>query len=176
MISNLVHGLSLSHLYKILQIHDTTYSRHQTAMDGLSVASSIIAVIEVSAKVASLCAQYCNAVKKAKQDITRLQGVVGNINSIVKDCHDLLEGQHASKLESSQKLKQALNECSSDLKRLEDKLKLGRGQKAISHLGIRALQWPFTSKEVDKIIQDLKRSKEDITLAMQIDQTYVKEK
>lgn len=41
-------------------------------MDGLSVAANVVAVVEVSAKVASLCAQYCSAVKKSKQDITRV--------------------------------------------------------------------------------------------------------
>jgi|SRR5215469_9457881 len=144
-------------------------------MDGVSAAASAIAVIELSARVASLCAQYYNAVKKAKADVTRLQVVVENLNSVIKDCRDLLDGQHGSKLESSRKLNQALNECLSDLERLENKLELLKGRKTMSRLGIRALQWPFSSKEVDKIIQELNQSKEDVALAMQVDQTYVEE-
>ncbi len=137
-------------------------------MDGLSVAASIIAVV---AKVASLCAQYCSSVKNAKEDITRLQGVVENLNDVFKDCHNLLDGPHGPKLESSQKLRNALKESSSYLNNLASKLELGRGRKTMSCLGIRALQWPFTSKEVDKIISGLRQSKENVALAMQIDQT-----
>jgi hypothetical protein len=140
-------------------------------MDVLSVAANILAVVELSAKVASLCAQYCSSVKNAKEDITRLQGVVENLNDVFKDCHNLLDGPHGSKLESSQKLRNALKESSSYLNDLASKLELGGGRKTMSRLGIRALRWPFTSKEVDRIISGLKQSKENVTLAMQIDQT-----
>jgi hypothetical protein len=140
-------------------------------MDVLSVVANVIAVVELSAKVASLCAQYCSSVKNAKEDITRLQGVVKNLNDVFKDCHNLLDGPHGPKLESSQKLRNALKESSLYLNNLASKLELGGGRKTMSRLGIRALRWPFTSKEVDRIISDLKQSKENITLAMQIDQT-----
>jgi hypothetical protein len=139
-------------------------------MDVLSVAANIIAVVELSAKVASLCAQYCSSVKNAKEDITRLQGVVENLNDVFKDCHNLLNGPHGPKLESSQRLRNALKESSSYLNNLASKLELGGGRKTMSRLGLRALRWPFTSKEVDRIISGLKQGKENITLAMQIDQ------
>jgi hypothetical protein len=140
-------------------------------MDGLSVAANIIAAVELSAKVASLCAQYCSSVKNAKEDITRLQGVVENLNDVFKDYHDLLDGPHGPKLESSQKLRNALKESSPYLNNLANKLELGRGRKTMSRLGIQALRWPFTSKEVDRIISGLSQSKENVALAMQIDQT-----
>ena len=38
-------------------------------MDGLIETASVIAVIDISAKVASLCFQYSVAVKNAKEDI-----------------------------------------------------------------------------------------------------------
>ena len=41
-------------------------------MDGISGAASIIAVVDISAKIASLCFQYSVAVKNAKEDIKRL--------------------------------------------------------------------------------------------------------
>jgi hypothetical protein len=140
-------------------------------MDGLNAAASIVAVVELSAKVASLCAQYCSSVKNAKEEIKRLQGVVENLNDVLKDCNNLLDGPNGPKLESSQKLRNALKESSSHLKCLASKLELGIGRKTMSHLGIRALRWPFTSKDVDKIISSLKQSKENVALAIQIDQT-----
>lgn len=140
-------------------------------MDGLSVAANIIAVVELSAQVASLCAQYCSSAKNAKEDITRLQGVVENLDDVFKDYHNLLDGPHGPKLESSQKLRNALKDCSSYLNNLVSRLELGRERNTMSRLGIRALRWPFTSKEVDRIISVLKQSKENVALAMQIDQT-----
>jgi len=41
-------------------------------MDGLSAGASVIAVIDISAKVATLCFQYSAAVKDAIKDIQRL--------------------------------------------------------------------------------------------------------
>jgi len=140
-------------------------------MDGFSTTASVIAVIELSAKVGSLCAQYCTAVKNAKTDITRLRCKVESLNSIVKDCRDLLDGQHGSKLESSRRLRHALNECSSNLEKLKNKLEPLSGHKTMSRLGIRALRWPFNSGEVDRIILELHESKDEVALAMQVDQT-----
>jgi hypothetical protein len=54
-------------------------------MDGLSGAASIIAVVDISAKVASLCFQYSLAVKDAKNDITRLQRKVGDVKGVLEN-------------------------------------------------------------------------------------------
>ena len=52
-------------------------------MDGISGAASIIAVVDISAKIASLCFQYSVAVENAKEDIKRLQGVVNDIKGVL---------------------------------------------------------------------------------------------
>jgi hypothetical protein len=46
--------------------------RRRRIMDGLSGAASVIAVIDMSAKIVSLCFQYSMAVKDAKDDIERV--------------------------------------------------------------------------------------------------------
>jgi hypothetical protein len=48
-------------------------------MDGLSGAASVIAVIDISAKIASICFQYFKAVKDTKDDIEREQRKADNI-------------------------------------------------------------------------------------------------
>lgn len=140
-------------------------------MDGLSVAASVIAVVEISAKVAALCTQYISAVRYAKADIIRLQNVAENLNGIFKELNALLDSPLGPKLEASQRLRQAVLDSSQRLTELEGKLEPGRGRKAMSRFGIRALGWPFMKKDVDKIIQELTHCKENINLAMQIDQT-----
>jgi hypothetical protein len=54
-------------------------------MDGISGAASIIAVVDISAKIASLCFQYSVAVKNAKEDIKRLQGKVNDIKDVLRE-------------------------------------------------------------------------------------------
>jgi len=143
-------------------------------MDGLSTAASVIAVIDLSAKVASVCVQYYSAVKSAKKDIAHLQDVIKNLNDVLNMLRALLDDKHSLRLESSRKLNPALNQCFLDLQALENKLNPGKRKSTMSRMGIRALKWPYTSKEVDRIIKNLQLTKESITLAMQIDQAYVK--
>ena len=140
-------------------------------MEGLGVASSVIAVVELSARVASLCLQYSLAVKDAKNHITRLQGEVKSLEDVLGEVKQLLDGPDGAKLSGSQKLFKALNDCLSQLKTLDKRLKPGKSRKAMSRIGVRALKWPFKSKEVDKVVMELERCKQTISLALQVDQT-----
>ena len=53
------------------------------ALGGLGVAVRVIAVVEVSAKIASLCLEYSLAVKDAKTHITRLETEVKSLQKVV---------------------------------------------------------------------------------------------
>jgi hypothetical protein len=53
-------------------------------MDGLSGAASVIAVIDLSAKIIVLCFQYSIAVKDAKNDIERIEKKIGDIERVLK--------------------------------------------------------------------------------------------
>jgi phosphoribosylformimino-5-aminoimidazole carboxamide ribonucleotide (ProFAR) isomerase len=53
-------------------------------MKRLSETASIIAVIDICAKITSLCFQYSGAVKNAK-DIERLQRKVGDIKNVLRE-------------------------------------------------------------------------------------------
>ncbi|KAF2686169.1 hypothetical protein K458DRAFT_416478 [Lentithecium fluviatile CBS 122367] len=145
-------------------------------MDGLSGAASVIAVVDISAKVASLCFQYSVAAKDAKRDIGRLQQKVANIKNVLEELQQLVDRQ-GSQLPSTHKLLESLKECHKQLQDLEGKLKAnlepsGR-RKAMSKLGFRALKWPFTSKEVEKTVQNLENYGNTFSLALQVDQTAV---
>jgi hypothetical protein len=140
-------------------------------MEGLGVAANIVAVVELSAKVASLCLDYSIAVKDAKQDITHLQTKVKELEEVAKDVQQLIDGPRGGRLSTSQKLEQAVLGCHTQLKAVEKRLDPGKRRKAMSRIGLRALKWPFESKEVDKIIRDLENCNATISLALQVDQT-----
>src|SRR5215469_4637893 len=93
------------------------------AMDGLSAAASVIAVIQISESVASLCSQYFTAVKNAKPDIKRLQGALGGLKTVLEGAQQILEGPNGARLETSQRLRHGLEGCSSQLNELRNKLK-----------------------------------------------------
>ena len=58
----------------------------------------MIAVVDISAKVASLCFQYSVAVKDAKADIERLHRKVTDINNVLEKLQQLLDKQEKSQL------------------------------------------------------------------------------
>jgi hypothetical protein len=135
-------------------------------MDGLSGAASVIAVVDLSAKIASRCFQYSVAVKNAKEDIGRLRGEVSRIGDVLGGAKKLLEGPEEMCLLTSQTLSDSLKGCSVQLEKLNRRLELSNTRKAMSRLGVRALKWPFTSKEVEKIVADLERYKQTFSLAL----------
>ena len=140
-------------------------------MEGLGVAANIVAVVELSAKIASLCLAYSIAVKDAKTDINRLHTKVKELEEVAKGVQELIDGPRGAKLSTSQKLEQAVLSCYTQINAIKERLDPGRGRKAMSRFGLRALKWPFESKEVDKIIRDLENCNATISLALQVDQT-----
>ncbi|KAI1592502.1 WD40 repeat [Pyrenophora tritici-repentis] len=142
-------------------------------MDGLSGAASVIAVIDISTKIVSLCYQYSVAVKDAKDDIERVRRKVSDITHVLEKIKQLLNSQDKTRLSTTQGLFSSLEQCLKELKSLEAKLDPGKTRKTMSRFGFRALKWPFTSKQVDKIILDLEGYEQTFSLALQVDQTVV---
>jgi flagellin-specific chaperone FliS len=140
-------------------------------MDGLSGAASVIAVIDISAKITSICYQYSTAVKNARDDIERVQRKVSDITQILEKLKQLLDSQDKTRLSSTYSLLDSLSQCSRELEDVKAKLDPGKTRKTMSRLGFRALKWPFTSKQVDKIVLTLEGYQQTFLLALQVDQT-----
>ncbi|KAH6721085.1 hypothetical protein BKA61DRAFT_567690 [Leptodontidium sp. MPI-SDFR-AT-0119] len=66
-------------------------------MDGLSGAASVIAVIDMSAKIFQLCQTYVSAVKEARKDIQRLRDGVTALQDVMTDVRDLAEDSSSSR-------------------------------------------------------------------------------
>jgi hypothetical protein len=142
-------------------------------MEGVGAAANIIAVINLSAKVASLCFQYSSAVKNARSDVERLQGELERLETTLQGAQRLLESPNGKKLQTSQGLRNGLIDCSSQLSelqsRLEKKLNPGSARKAMSRIGFRALKWPFESKEIDRIIENLEQYRGTLSAGLAVD-------
>jgi hypothetical protein len=133
-------------------------------MDGLSGAASVIAVVEISVKIVSLCYQYSIAVKDVKDYIERVQRKVSDITYILEEIKQPLDNQDKTRLSTTQGLFSSLEQCLKNLKSLDAKLDPGKTPKTMSRFSLRALKWPFTSKQVDKVILNLEGYEQDIQL------------
>ena len=140
-------------------------------MDGLSGAASVITIINLSAKITHLCFQYSDAVKDAKKDIERLQRKVSDIKNILREVEKLLKGPNKPLLSATNKLSDSLKQYLLQLEELQTQLKPRKTRELMSRFGLQALKWPFSSKEVEKLVANLERYEQTYTLALQADQT-----
>ncbi|EPS45697.1 hypothetical protein H072_309 [Dactylellina haptotyla CBS 200.50] len=140
----------------------------------MDIAAAIVAFVDVSAKVISLCSEYAKGVKNATKEITHLQGKVEGLGKVLKDVQEQLDGDHGEALKTSQKLKGSILDCYYQIKSVQEKLGSKAGHKiSWSFRWGRSLKWPFERGEVDRIVANLEKYKADISFALQIDQTRI---
>jgi hypothetical protein len=101
-------------------------------MDGLSGAASVIAVIDISAKITSICYQYAVDVKDAKNNIERVQRKVGDITHVLEKLKQLLDSQDKKRLSTTYGLSDSLKQCLRELEDMKAKLELGKTRKTMS--------------------------------------------
>lgn len=146
-------------------------------MDGLSAAASVIAVIQIAGTVSSLCSSYLTAVRNAKHDIESLQEELTRLKAVLEGAQTLLDGPNASMLETSQRFRSTLDDCSTQLRLLETKLKenlqIRNKAKIRDRLALRRLKWPFESKDINNVIKVLHQIRELLSTGLNIDQTFV---
>ena len=140
--------------------------------EALGLAASLIAVIDLSAKVASQCSKYYANVKNARDDIKRLQEEIERLKATLGQVQSLCDGLNGVKLQSSQNLRDGVKDCKKQLAQLETKLE-PRRYKLMSRFGRRSLTWPFKSNEVEGIMKILRKCKDSISLSLQVSQAYV---
>ena len=136
-----------------------------------------LAVVQMCTTVLSQTYKYCASVKSAKTEIERLDSEVKSIQELFKRLQELLERQKSTgtndteRLETSQSLIESTKDALSDLQKLQQKLKVHTGQKAMSKVGLRALKWPLDKQGVNEYVAKLERHKASVTSALQVDQT-----
>ncbi|KAL5047362.1 hypothetical protein BDW71DRAFT_42194 [Aspergillus fruticulosus] len=140
-------------------------------MDGLSSAASVIAAIQLTGSVLTMCSVYIHEVKNARGEIIILQQTVAGLEGTLQKLKDFLQGHHDTGLISSSSLAENITDCLSDLGALEKKIDPGSGRELMRKFGLRAWKWPLKRTEVDRIIQNLERYKSSFTLSLSIDQT-----
>ena len=140
-------------------------------MDVVSSTASVVALVETSLKIVSLCAEYYSHVKNAKNEVDRFSREVEAFINILENLDKLAQNPGTTRLFATRSLNENIKRCLIDLEHLQKKLEPGKGRKTMSRYGIRALKWPFENKELEKNIGVLERYKSTFTAALNTDQT-----
>ncbi|KAJ3491271.1 hypothetical protein NLG97_g5627 [Lecanicillium saksenae] len=139
------------------------------AMEAVGVASSLIAVIDLTAKVGALCLQYAKEVKHAKDTIHQLRTNVDSLQVASKGLYELLNCPAGAQLKVTRQLRSAIDDSQRQVQRLHDELRPRTAREAMSRLGLRSLKWPFEKSQVENSVRELDRYTQTISLALQID-------
>jgi hypothetical protein len=145
-------------------------------MEAVGAVASIVAIIDLSAKVASLCCRYATAVNNARSDIERLQQEVSLLKATFEGAMQLAETPNDLRFQTSKRLRDGLGGCSLQLKELEAVLEKwlspGNTRKMMNWFNLRPLKWPFESKDVGGIIKTFEQHRDTMCGGLNIDQTY----
>jgi ankyrin repeat domain-containing protein 50 len=144
------------------------------AMDGLSVAASVIAVIQISSQILDLCRTYYINVKDARRNIERVRTEITSLQDVLTNVIDLTGDPNSSSLRTLNILNQEdglIQQCQLELADLAAKLEPREDKSRMRQFGLRALKWPLTTQEVDKLLVTIGRHKASLTLALTTDQT-----
>lgn len=141
-------------------------------MAGLGEAASVIAVIQITTQVFDLCSTYFSKVKESRKDIKLLRDEVTSLQDILTEVGDLDPKPGSTHLPIWRKLNRAdgpVQKCKATVIELHEKLEQGQNKSEMKRFGLRALKWPFNSKEVTRIIETIERQKLAFTLVLTAD-------
>ncbi|KAH8657573.1 ankyrin repeat-containing domain protein [Tricladium varicosporioides] len=141
-------------------------------MAGLGEAASIIAVIQISGKVFDLCQTYYVGVKEARKDIKRLREEITSLQDVLVNLADLADDPgmaQGSILSLLNQQRGPVQQCQKDLTELITKLEAKQAKNKMKQFGLRTLKWPFTSKDVEKLLAITGRHKATFNLALTMD-------
>lgn len=163
-------------------------------MDPLSVCASIIAVLQITSSVSSTCMQYVRSAKNAKIELLRLIQELGGLQIVLTTLKELTERER-SLVEDEKgllstsgeryilptlgrlcKLEYVFEECLRKLRQLERDITppINEFSPSKKEAIIRALRWPIKEAYMRSILDDINRFITLFSLALTLDETYVK--
>jgi hypothetical protein len=136
-------------------------------MDPLSITASVIAVLGLAHKISILCLDL-HSLKSARQELNRVLDEVESLRTILQGLARLESGQ-SSNFKTVNKSDGPLARCQTELQNLLadlQKLKLSN-----SRFGLDTIVWALNEKDLARSLDRLGRAKQDLQLALSVDQT-----
>jgi Fungal N-terminal domain of STAND proteins len=142
-------------------------------MDPLSLAASVIAIIQLADRIISVCKDYVTTVKDAPNDLRTIFIEVGSVKCVF----ELLElviprGDNDNAPVILEKLRTSngpIEGCKQALTALDSLFPLecpARGKRRIILRSLKDLAWPFKEGKARRLLEDIGRHKATISLAL----------
>ncbi|KIW19973.1 hypothetical protein PV08_00548 [Exophiala spinifera] len=126
-------------------------------MDGVSVASGIAGLITLALQVSGAIAIYVTSIKDRAKNIEELHNELLLLSEVLSRLRDFLTSERAKgrAFDTNSVLQKAISDCRDRIERIGEKLKPLEGG-PISR-AIDKLKWPFEQREVNYLIDNLRR-------------------
>ena len=152
--------------------------------EGLGLAASIIAVLQITNSVISVCYDYSAAVQGTSWELPQVRAEMESLRDILQALESLAKQAEFTNSVAGTRLPtlsllmgpdSLLQNCFHEVERLEKRLKspswsdgFGPRRKAL----IQALRWPLKEAETKKALENISRFKSTLVLALSADSTY----
>ena len=149
--------------------------------EGIGLAASVIAVLQITQSVLSICYDYSAALKGASWEVPRVKEEIEGLRNVLQSLESLMREAEFADPTAGTRLPTllllcapdgVLDSCRNEMLRLETKLKLpgwterfGPRRKAF----IESMRWPFKEKDTNKIVERLGRFKDTLAAAISAD-------
>lgn len=140
-------------------------------MDPLSITGTLIAVLQITSAVITICYDYRQGSKNASRDVIQISDELSSLKDVLDALLRLVEKSEAgdaSDLSTFELLARPggpLLSCQTELERLKTKLEPEKGWRKVRQ----SLVWPLKEGEMKKALGSLERLKSTMSLALSTD-------
>ena len=144
-------------------------------MDPLSITGTLIAVLQITSTVISICYDYRQGVKHSSREVVQLSDELNSLKDVLDALLRLVEKSESSNpaslstFELLAKPDGPLLTCQSELERLKAELEPETGWRAVRQ----SLVWPLKEGEMRKALGSLERLKSTMQLTLSAEQASV---
>lgn len=143
--------------------------------EALGVVGGIIAVLQITNSVLSVCYDYSAAARGAPWEVPRIQKEMEDLRTILQNLEPIAKKAESFNPAQLQIFAGPLETCLKEVERLEKKLKspdwtknCGPKRTAI----VQSLRWPLKEADTKKTLETISRIKVTLQLALEAHNTY----
>lgn len=146
-------------------------------MDPLSITASVVAIIQISTKIISICSAYIRDVKDAPSDLQKIMFEVAAVKGIFEALSLLFTTEDNVNAAVSQRpyifLRDSVDGCAQELKTLEamfprseDSSSNTKRRRKKCQLSLSSLAWPLKAHRAKQHLENISQHKATIILAL----------
>jgi len=138
-------------------------------MDPLSITGTLIAVVQITTFLISICYDYRSGVNSSSREVLQITESLNSLKDVLESILRLIETTKVGELSTVELLAKdggTLQSCQTELERLRAKLEPEKGWRRLRN----SLIWPLKEGEMRRALEALERWKSTMQLALSADQ------